>query len=452
MTDTQADNPAKNSQHIAVFAPFLQGFYLGEIVDQIRQLCSLHQYKFTAIRTNSHGDFNIPIGVSHFTGVIILKNAISPELAKRLLTMGVPVVSIAYDYFPLDIPVVGCDNEQAIGIAYDHLKKVGHKKIAYVGDFSQYDLRKRFEFFQKQCDADGITDEDGDNFYPVTNSLFRGGINAAKEFLKRGDTSTAVICGAGLTAIGFYEKINKSNLKIDVVGFDATSITPIYAPNLIAIDQNLHLIANKALSVLKNIQLGIDIQREELVPARLIRADKQGEDTLENFMVTCTEKHIFSNANYSKALITNNYEWTKQIIDSNLDELMSIYPVFRDFMQAGLLCRVKPLDNGEVKFITTRAYTESETVNLLELGAPVQFNADTYPVEKDNSHIYIEGMINTHFPITVGGKNWGVLSFSGPANLVETTCSYMGFTSYIDTIVQNLSSILLAQQATKLGD
>lgn len=90
---TSASQP--DNQHIAVFSPYLQGFYLGEIVDQIRQLCSINHYKFTAIRTDSLATFDIPLGVSHFTGVIILKNAISPALADRILTMGIPVVSIA---------------------------------------------------------------------------------------------------------------------------------------------------------------------------------------------------------------------------------------------------------------------------------------------------------------------------------------------------------------------
>lgn len=447
---TSASQPDK--QHIAVFSPYLQGFYLGEIVDQIRQLCSINNYKFTAIRTDGLATFDIPLGVSHFTGVIILKNAISPALADRILTMGIPVVSIAYDYYPLEIPVVGCDNEQAVALAYNYLKELGHNQIAYVGDFSQYDLRKRFEYFGNLCDQDSNSNSDVDTFYPVDNSLYRGGLNAAKAFLKRGDTSTAVICGAGLTAIGFYEKINKSNRKIDVVGFDATSITPIYAPNIVAVDQNLHLIAHKALAVIKNIQQQEEVQREELVPARLILPNENKGATLNDYMVTCTEKNIFANPNYAKALITNNYEWTKQIIDSNLDELMSIYPVFRDFMQAGLLCRTKPGANNETQLIATRAYTESETINLVSMDPPLSFSADTYPVEKHNSHIFIEGMINTHFPITVGGKSWGVLSFSGPANLAQTNCSYMGFTSYVDTITQNLANVLLAKTVLKTSE
>lgn len=434
-------------QHIAVFTPYLQGFYLGEIVDQIRQLCSLQNYKFTAIRTDSFGTFGLPLGITHFTGVILLRNAVSSELAERLLTSGIPVVSVAYDYYPLEIPVLGCDNQQAIELAYDYLLNKGHKKIAYVGDLSQYDLRKRYEYFCAICDEKSDEEDAADNFYSAPNSLYRGGINAAKAFLKKGDNTTGVICGAGLTALGFSSKISKSNREIDIVGFDATAITPIYAPKMVSIDQNLHLIAHRAMDVLKAIKSGTHVNHEELVQARLITPSDDFEQSREDYMLTCTEKHIFANPNYAKSLITNNYEWTKLIIESNLDELMSIYPVFRDFMQTAMLSRTKSKANGEMTCIITRAYTESETVNLVETGATIQFDADIYPTDKNTSHVYLDGAITTHFPITVGSQLWGVLSLAGPENKVNTACSYMGFTSYVDTIVQNLSHILRAKQA-----
>jgi len=124
--------------HIAVLTPFLQGDYMSEIVINIRNVCNLKKYKCTAIRTDGFGWYNIPIGLEQYSAVIVLRNAANPKLVEKMQNRGIPVVAIAHDYFPLEVPVVTCDNNLGTEIGFDYLRERAHRNMVFVGDITQY--------------------------------------------------------------------------------------------------------------------------------------------------------------------------------------------------------------------------------------------------------------------------------------------------------------------------
>ena len=137
---------------IGVYTPYLQGFYFGELVSQLQQYSFLKGYNFTVIKTGSFGSFKSTVHSAHIDYAVILRNAVHNDLAQHLLNEGKSVVSIAYDYFPLAIPMVTSDNELGTELAFNHLIQKGHRELAFVGDLSQYDIRKRYEAFCDQCE------------------------------------------------------------------------------------------------------------------------------------------------------------------------------------------------------------------------------------------------------------------------------------------------------------
>ncbi len=88
---------------IALITTYLSGYYLGEIVYNIRELSIINDFDLIAIQTRSIAKYDIPIGLNKFDGVIILINSISPVLAKEIIRLEIPTISIGYAYFPLKV-------------------------------------------------------------------------------------------------------------------------------------------------------------------------------------------------------------------------------------------------------------------------------------------------------------------------------------------------------------
>ena len=121
------DSTSPPQKTLGLYTPYLQGFYFGELVSQIQQYCIIKGYKFTVIKTDSFATFNSAIHTEHIDYFVILRNAIHNTLAEYLVNSEKPIVSIAYDYFPLAIPMFTSDNEMGMELAINHLLQKGHR-------------------------------------------------------------------------------------------------------------------------------------------------------------------------------------------------------------------------------------------------------------------------------------------------------------------------------------
>ncbi len=425
--------------HIAIFSPYLQGFYFGELCNQLRQFCVLKRFKFSVIRTDSLGSFSIPISLSQYDGVVILRNAISNELAKQILDRGIPVVSIAYDFFPLEIPIISSDNDYGVEIAFNYFISNGHSKIAYVGDLSQYDLRRRYEAYCDQLEINLMTLNE-DYVYAIDDTRFSGGYTAAERFLAKDCDATAILCGAGLTAIGFckhYRELHPDPSPIKIAGFDAIPITPVLEPDIAMIDQNLHLIAHAALNNIESQINGESVQANTIIEPKLITKDDDIYDCETTVLSTCVELSELNNNAYSKSVIANFYEWPREILRSNLDDIMSLSPIFERFMQLGCLSR---FSGGESKYESLRVvkiYTPQGNQDIREIHTLSTSATEEFPPPILDTNEDFE--FSSHFPIFIKNRAWGMISMYGSSQVHSSTNSFLGFTGYMDIITKMLA-------------
>ncbi len=427
------------SLNIGIYSSYLQGFFLGEIVNQLRQLAIFKGYNVSVFRTDGHGDFDLKLGLDALDGVIILKNAVTVSFAELMLSKNIPVVSIAYDYFPLDIPHITTDNYRGMELAFDYLVNKGHKDIVFVGDLAQFDLRKRYEAFCELNDKIGV-EFDETMLITVENSLLVGGYQAAKEFVARGCNASAVICAAGLLGMGFVKQLSSSGIelssKLEVVSFDAIASMPVVAANITTVDTNLNVIAYRALSVLTQKIEGVDVEHTTLVPPKLIVAG-ESENNIEPYMATCVELDTFYNPAYMKSIVANIYEWPREIVASSLDEIMSIAPIFERYMGIGALSRIH-MDRKNRKLIAVqRIFKHTATVDLElkpeNIALPEKFPPEVLVIQGVRAHDTV-----VHFPIRFKEEIWGVLSMWG-SSLKRANSSFLGFTGYMDLAVKMYS-------------
>ena len=126
--DSRSPSAAPGTLTVGLYTPYLQGFYIGELVNQIRQLCFVKGYRLVVIRTGGYGKFQSALQLDQIDCAIFIRNSVSAEFADTLF-VAKPCVAIAYDFFPLAIPVVASDHEFGIGFCIAHLAKCLDQKV-----------------------------------------------------------------------------------------------------------------------------------------------------------------------------------------------------------------------------------------------------------------------------------------------------------------------------------
>lgn len=421
---------------IALYAPYLQGFFIGELINQIRQLSFIKGYKLVIIRTGGYGSFNESIHLGNIDGAIIIRNAIAPDLAEALINNDIACVSIGYDYFPLKMPLVSSDNAHGTALAFDHLLRLGHTKIAYVGDLSHYEIRKRYEHYCELHDQHKILLRE-DYLFNLNDTFLSGGIKAAKAFIQNQCDATAVIFGSGLTGIGFAQHrrahAGQSEIDLDYVCFDALSMIPVFTPEITSVDQNPHLVVYRAFNAIDAQMGGKDFEFHTTVTPKLTRVSENADDNA--FIATCIDLPELHNPNYLKSLLCNMHDWPREILHSKLDQLMSIAPLFQRFMGRVVLSRYF-IDTKNIAWAKIiKVYSPGE-ITVAELSDSSSLcKAHTFPPKLCAQEYQSYGTC-IHVPIHKQGKIWGLLSFLGDPGCKTPASSYYGFAGYIESLVK----------------
>ncbi len=436
------DSPSPHTEPgtltVGLYTPYVQGFYIGELVNQIRQLCFVKGYRLVVIRTGGYGKFQSALQLEQIDCAIFIRNSVSAEFAD-ILYAAKPCVAIAYDFFPLTIPVVASDHQFGIRLAMDYLFNDGHRKIAFVGDLGQYDLRKRYEFY---CDAqDQYQLEFNENYvFAVDDTQFSGGRHAAQRFIERNCDATGIIFGAGLTGVGFLQYLKASRPefaeKIQGVCFDALALIPVLTPELASIDQNLHLLAYRALDVLETQLAQKKVAAHVLVEPKLTRVQPDTESRFDSFMASCADFADFHNPHYVKTLLANMREWPGNIADSGLDQLMCVAPLFARFMNGAFLSR-HFVDSNQKSWIKHIKAFLAEGISTTDASDSASLCCEEkYPPASVRQILQKNYDFQLHMPIYLSGKIWGFLSIVGDSADTTPAASFFGFGGYIESVVR----------------
>jgi Transcriptional regulators len=435
---------SKNNSHrmcVAVYTPEAQGFYFGELIGQLQQLCLVKGYGFSLVNTNGYGKHQSSLGIDRNDISIILRNAVHPSLVKAMRKAGKTVVSVGFDYFPLDVPVVSADNAYGIELAFNHLIKNGHRKLAYIGDISQFDLRKRYEAFCDQHEINSLELSEN-QIYVIDDTLFEGGYAAAREFITRNCGSTGVICGAGLTAVGFYTQLQAQSTThlqpLEIVAFDALSVFHFTTEDISVIDQNLILLAHKAMETGEKIIKNKDYERHELVLPKLMSASDELYKSGDAFLATSPELSELYNPNYVKTLMTHFYEWPQAIAKSRLDNIMMLEPLFPRLVKEVVLARITHSKHTGIVAKVIRHITHDGVDKTPKGSQNGLCRCEDYPCDFNNFHV-ANFTTAIHQPIWVNRRLWGVLSIFGYNNTGSTQASSLtALSGYLGLIARFL--------------
>ncbi|WP_075185534.1 substrate-binding domain-containing protein [Teredinibacter haidensis] len=437
---------SEQPMHIGVITPFLQGDYMGEITNQIRYICETKHYQFSAIRTDSFGHYNLPIGLDQLAGVIVLRNAANPKLIEKIQNRGTPVIAIAHDYFPLDVPVVTCNNSLGAELAFEFLTSKGHKELMYVGDITQYDLRKRYERFSELQKEHNLP-YGNEQIICAPDSIFSGGLAAGEQFLQKASRCTGIFCGAGNTGMGFITKLEECGIRfpgdLDVVAFDAIRAMHVLTPQLSYIDQNLDVLAKRCITVLEGMIHSKTTPTTAITIApTLCAANPERNLDLDTYAKESHTESILKNTRYTGSLLNHSIEMTQDIVYSRLDKIMSVAPLFSQFMNFGILSCVVYDRHKRTHLHTYKIFENTQTICIAESDEDHTCLPEAFPPPAIRAQYNQEWDSWVHFPIFREKELWGVLSLAGARDRAHSVSSFSSFTCFIDNIAFGYALLL----------
>ncbi len=426
---------------VAILTPMLSGLYYPPLILNLMQLCNIKRHKVKVIKTGQYGEYDSLFTLGDVDIVILLRNAVHVNLVKQLRAMGKVVVSVSYDYFPLDVPCVSSDHEHGIKLSFEELHIDHNSRVAFFGNLHNYDIRKRYEAFMELAEEHHLK-EDQIFVYPVKDDLVEGGYEAAKAFRDSDCPAQSLVFGTTQSAIGFITFLRTVNDDredtLSIVSFDANSMVPVVNPRISTVDLNLNLIAHKALSVAEDVVANKTIDRKYSIAPRMISQQSDAAKSAELYTAISPEKLALSDPNYMKCALYNIQEWCEAIAASNLDSVMTLKPLFPHDLDRVYLSKIRRLPTGQEQLSTCKSIGFENPANCIPPVSNAQHDISNLPESMfEDSKAYEKSI---HLVSQLDPHKINVISVMSHFHPDSASTSLVALFAYFDWISDRLSS------------
>ena len=206
-------------------------------------------------------------------GIVVTSSRVGALYTPLLAQMMVPIVLINNQHPGEFVHSVMIDNVPASREATGHLVRLGHRRIAYVGDqYGHQSDAERFAGYREAIEDASLP------FHPqlVTygDGKPEGGILAMDKLLALPQPPTAVFCYNDMTALGVLRSLRVHGLRspadISLVGFDDLFFVSYTDPQLTTVRQPMQRMGRMAMESLVKLMSGQPSGEAVKVPAELI--------------------------------------------------------------------------------------------------------------------------------------------------------------------------------------
>ncbi len=182
--------------------------------------------------------FTLEVGWSRFDAFVLAAQAVGDAYVHRLAASEKPVVLVCKEYEGLACPSVVPDNRGGIRQAIAHLVEHGHRRIGFVGNLVQSDMRERFDGYRQALHEQGI-DDDPSLFFEAPDNMSLGGEEAARRILAAGVPTTALVVATDRNALALMKALTAAGLCLPddqaIVGFDDVDEGAKVTPSLTSV-------------------------------------------------------------------------------------------------------------------------------------------------------------------------------------------------------------------------
>ena len=235
--------------------PFVAG-----VVSGIEDMAEKHGYSVFLANSNAEPEREVRVVRSfeerRVDGIIVTSSRVGALYVPLMERMHVPVVLLNNQHPSEFVHSVLIDNVEASLQATRHLVRLGHRRIAYLGDRLGYQSdTERFAGYRRALDEAGLT------FVPELvvhgDGKPEGGAQAMAQLLAFPRRPTAVFCYNDMSALGAMRQIRANGLQVpddlSVAGFDDLYISQYLEPPLTTVRQPMRQMGRMAMETLLHI-------------------------------------------------------------------------------------------------------------------------------------------------------------------------------------------------------
>jgi LacI family transcriptional regulator len=227
--------------------------YMGLLLDGITRAAFEQGYSLTICPHLSHSAAGF-IGDGRFDGVVYAKSNVDEEAVQAAQRSKVKIVHIHVPPSLANLKggdYVCCDNVQAMTLALQHLKDLGHKRVALINE--RENLNALETAYRAEQFAVVAQDLGFDPTFTKVGSVSLDGTEA-ESWLRNNRDVTALILRTESLATQIYAAADKLGLCIpqdlSIIGFDSTEYCNSLTPKLTAIAQPIREMAEEAVRML----------------------------------------------------------------------------------------------------------------------------------------------------------------------------------------------------------
>lgn len=215
-------------------------------------------------------------------GLIINRLRLHDWRVQYLAQIGFPFVAKERSDDPYDYPSVNINGRHWFRILTEHLIRLGHARIAYIGTSAA--LRIQADHYAGYCDAmlaAGL--ELKAELIQEGDLSAQGGYQATQQLLALSSPPTAIACVNDTTALGVLHAAHDHGIDVGkelaVTGFDGITGAEHTHPPLTTINQPIYQIARRMVEILINLLHGEQLKEQHITiePVLEIRQSTVGK-------------------------------------------------------------------------------------------------------------------------------------------------------------------------------
>lgn len=189
-------------------------------------------------------------------GIILLHEIELVEFNQYLQENKIPTVLVTFERNGWKATSIHISEQEAALAAVNHLIKLGHTRIAYLGGTKYSFSKDRLQGYRKALEEASLSYDDRLIVNSETYSL-EGGSTAAKLLLERDVDFTAIFAITDELALGAIRTLSDHHLKvpddISVIGFDNIELSSFSVPRLTTIGQPMMEMGQTAVALLHSL-------------------------------------------------------------------------------------------------------------------------------------------------------------------------------------------------------
>jgi DNA-binding LacI/PurR family transcriptional regulator len=267
----------QRTKTIGVVVTAIADPFVSEVVSGIEEAASEQGYSVFLAESKANPESEIKVvhtfAEHRVDGIVVTSSRVGSLHFQLLAEMNVPIVLINNQHPGDSIHSVMIQNVEAGQQATQHLVRLGHRRISYIGDqFGHQSDAERLAGYRKALEQAGL---------PYRHELVthgdgrpEGGMMAMRTLLDLPQPPTAVFCYNDMTALGALRCIHSDRLSVpqdvSLVGFDDLFIASYTQPPLTTVRQPRRKMGRMAMESLLGLMSGQKSAGTISVPAALI--------------------------------------------------------------------------------------------------------------------------------------------------------------------------------------